>query len=754
MKALFIHENSENISGQEIALLNTIKSISKHGISSIVLLSERGRLGNFLLKNNVEVMHCKLSRLSKSNPFPYLKTVFSLFILIKKVHIKIVSASGAYPTQYCLPAARLAGIPCVTYVHNTIYSAYDIKRSFVNRSDCIIAVSDAVNKMLVRNGCSAQKTKTIYCGVFDEQKKYSINSTAHLRNKFEVPQNYKIIGQIGQIIPRKGLEYFIQMAAAIKKQQVKVKFMIIGEAPPEYQEYEKEVKNIVVANGLEADVIFTGFTDKVDEFIDLLDIVVLASIAEGLPFSVVEAQLREKPVVATAVGGISEIIENGKTGLLVPPSDHESLTKAVFDLIANEDKAKKIGLNGRKTVLDKFSFYAHGHSIAKLFSSLTRINNERRILFFESSSGYGGSASALVNLINNLNRQKYLPVVAYTNAGTQLKMIKEFRLIKIDGYVEPERMSSIQYALDFILILLPEALKLFLIIKKGNIKILHNNTNVLLGIPAIISAKLAGIPIVCHVRETREITKREKYFAKLVDKFVVLNKVALEIYKQHVPERKISLIYDGVNMNASKVTNRKNNLKRDFNLNGSPVVGLIGRIVEGKGQGEFIRVAQEVTKIKPEVKFLIVGEAKGGTNNYYRKINDLVKKEKLVNNVIFTGWRTDIREVISELDIVILASTTFPEGLPNVVIEASALGKPVVVTDIPGPPEIIEDGKTGFIVPPADIKAMSDKIIYLLNNPDIAKKMGEAGRKRCEEVFNIKNTVRQIENIYEELLNK
>lgn len=243
--------------------------------------------------------------------------------------------------------------------------------------------------------------------------------------------------------------------------------------------------------------------------------------------------------------------------------------------------------------------------------------------------------------------------------------------------------------------------------------------------------------------------KREKVFAKWVDKFIVLNKFACEMYKKNIPEEKLYIIYDGVDLN-DLLNSKAGCFRKEFNLDSCPIVGLVGRIVEGKGHKEFILSAKEILKIEPSVKFVIVGDSKGESDGYFQAVKRLVRENKLNENFIFTGWRDDVRNIILDLDILVQASTTFPEGLPNILLEAMALKKPIVATNIPGASEIVEDGKTGFLVPPGDTDAISSKIIYLLNHPDVGRVMGEKGLEKAEEKFDIKANVEKIEGlIYE-----
>lgn len=121
-KILFVHGNNDNIAGQEIALLNSIQALRRLNVESAVLLPDEGRFDNLLKDNKINTFKIKLNRLTKKRPIPYLKTIFSIFRLIKKEKFSIIHTSGAYPNQYCLPAARLAGVPCIVHIHATVYS--------------------------------------------------------------------------------------------------------------------------------------------------------------------------------------------------------------------------------------------------------------------------------------------------------------------------------------------------------------------------------------------------------------------------------------------------------------------------------------------------------------------------------------------------------------------------------------------------------------------------------------------------------
>ena len=225
------------------------------------------------------------------------------------------------------------------------------------------------------------------------------------------------------------------------------------------------------------------------------------------------------------------------------------------------------------------------------------------------------------------------------------------------------------------------------------------------------------------------------------------------MYDKDIPADKLYVIHDGIDLRDFGC-NAAGAFRKEYGLNGSPIVGLVGRIVNGKGHKEFIRASKEVLALRPDIKFVIAGSAKGDGDEYYKEVKSLVSNEKLEDSIIFTGWRNDILSVISDLDILIQATTTYPEGFGLTIVEAMALRKPVVATNIPGPSDIVVDGETGFLVPPSDSHLLANAILKLLNNHDLGRQMGEMGRKRAERLFDIKTIIRRVEQVYDTTLAK
>ncbi len=183
----------------------------------------------------------------------------------------------------------------------------------------------------------------------------------------------------------------------------------------------------------------------------------------------------------------------------------------------------------------------------------------------------------------------------------------------------------------------------------------------------------------------------------------------------------------------------------------TPLIGLVGRISPWKGQDVFLRAAAHVRRDFPEARFQIIGSALFGEEAYEAQMRGLAAELGLNGAVEFTGFRSDVPQLIEALDVLVHAST-LPEPFGQVVVEGMAAGKPVVATDGGGVKEIIEDGRTGLLVPMGNAGAMADALLRLLRDPDLCRRMGEAGARHVRENFTIEQTTAQVQEVYEMLI--
>lgn len=183
----------------------------------------------------------------------------------------------------------------------------------------------------------------------------------------------------------------------------------------------------------------------------------------------------------------------------------------------------------------------------------------------------------------------------------------------------------------------------------------------------------------------------------------------------------------------------------------APVVGMVSRLIKDKGVIEFFEAALNISKAYPQAVFLLVGDAlpSDGTGLGSR-LRQMVEQNGLQSKFIFTGFRLEVARFYQAMDIFVLPS--YHEGMPRSIMEAMASGKPVVATDIPGCREEVVHGETGYLVPVADSEALSQAIFALLRDPELARRMGQAGQRRARELFDERVVCERIVAAYQRIV--
>jgi len=212
----------------------------------------------------------------------------------------------------------------------------------------------------------------------------------------------------------------------------------------------------------------------------------------------------------------------------------------------------------------------------------------------------------------------------------------------------------------------------------------------------------------------------------------------------------ISVIYNGINIqrlipNPADIVRSRDTLGLSENMK---VVGISASLFALKDHDTFLRAAQIISSTMPHVKYIILGEGP-----LRETLEQMARELGIESKVLFAGNQTEVSPYLSVFDVACLCSKE-PEGCSNSILEAMALGKPVVATNAGGNAELVDDGKTGLLVPVQNPKALANAILALLNNPDQAKEMGRQGKEKVTREFSLERMVQNYENLYEEKLQK
>jgi glycosyltransferase involved in cell wall biosynthesis len=207
--------------------------------------------------------------------------------------------------------------------------------------------------------------------------------------------------------------------------------------------------------------------------------------------------------------------------------------------------------------------------------------------------------------------------------------------------------------------------------------------------------------------------------------------------------RGITVIRNGVDIDRFAPRPPDEALRASLGLPASaPLVVAVSRLNPMKGLDDFVRALALLADRYPEARFAIVGD---GASR--RELEEQVRGLGLADRLVFTGTRLDIAAILSQAAVSVVSSLS--EGLSNVVLESMAAGVPVVATRVGGTPELLDDGVSGFLVPPCDAPAMAAAIERLLGDPAMARRMGNAGRERAVTGFSMPVMVSRTESYYD-----
>lgn len=178
-----------------------------------------------------------------------------------------------------------------------------------------------------------------------------------------------------------------------------------------------------------------------------------------------------------------------------------------------------------------------------------------------------------------------------------------------------------------------------------------------------------------------------------------------------------------------------------------PVVAMVARLQPVKDHVTFLAAAKVVLDSMPQATFLVIGDGP-----QREELEDLCRQMGIEGSVHFAGTRLDIDRLLPAIDVHVLSSHS--EGLPLAVLEGMACGKPVICTDVGGTSELVEHGVTGYLVPPEDPAELAAHLITLLSKPDLAERMGAAGKRRVESEFSLTESISEFENFIAGLVHR
>ncbi len=411
-----------------------------------------------------------------------------------------------------------------------------------------------------------------------------------------------------------------------------------------------------------------------------------------------------------------------------------------------------------------------------------------KVLYVEMAHGMGGSLVSLHQLLRGLDRERYEPIVLFY---WDIPYIERFREIGVETIVwsGPRQEGDSPVPVDLpaavdhlrrpgsslgrlanrpgldklyhtagfyaraLFQTLPLALRIRRLVRSREIDIVHANDLVVCNREAIMAARWTGRPCICHIRAFESYTSLDRFLIQYVDRFIFISQaIAQDSRRQGADPTKGAVIYNALDL--AEFLQPFDDVAERARLGlgaDDRVVGILGRLVPWKGHRVFLEAMAQVASRVPNLQCLIVGDAAPGEQAYRAELEALAGELGLAGRCRFLGWRSDVPALLSVMDVLVHASLE-PEPFGRVLIEGMAAAKPVVAANGGACPEIIEHGVSGLLVEPGDARALAEAVAGLLGDADRLHTMGIVARHQVEARFSLEEHVRQVQRVYEELL--
>jgi glycosyltransferase involved in cell wall biosynthesis len=367
----------------------------------------------------------------------------------------------------------------------------------------------------------------------------------------------------------------------------------------------------------------------------------------------------------------------------------------------------------------------------------------KRVLFVLDTLDFGGTETQTVQVAQRLKAAGHQMTVACLHPGGPLTENLLNAGIRIVPFSTHGSLLSPRNIWQLV--------RLALFIRREQFDVVHSHdlwAN-LTGVPA---ARLAGTALVFSSQRdlahlwwyTPLRTKVIRLIHRMSTK-VIANSDAVRDHVVNaflIPLRRVCVIRNGVDVARFANTHASREQLFPGVRRQDKLVAVVANMhSDVKGHHDIVEAAKEVCRVMPQVKFVLIGDGEERP-----RISDHVRQLHLEENFLFLGRRQDVPDLLSCCDLFLLASRA--EGFPNVVLEAMAAGLPVVATAVGGVVEIVEDGRSGLIVPPQCPQEMAKAIVRILSDPELGLRLAEAGQEQVRRQFSFERVVQELQAVY------
>jgi glycosyltransferase involved in cell wall biosynthesis len=356
---LVVSNHGAVVGGGELSMLDLLRGLDRRRWAPALVVPEDGAVAARGRDLGLPIHVVPLPTLRRPG-YATVRSVRMLGRLARATGAALIHANGSRAMAYGGLAGRSTGRPAIWHVR-IAESDGVVDRALYLLATGVIATSDAVARRFCR---AAGKVRLVPNGI-DLARFTPRAPSPALRAALGVPPSSRLVLSIGRFVPEKGHRHLLESATRIERVKPGVHWVLVGSG-----ELEEPLRDQARRLGLESRVRFTGWRDDIPDVLALADVFVLPSENEGFGRVAVEAMAMARPVVAAAVGGVPEIVRDGETGILVPPSDPAALAAAVRSLLDDPARAARLGAAGRARAQSRFSLTAHVDGVERVYAEV------------------------------------------------------------------------------------------------------------------------------------------------------------------------------------------------------------------------------------------------------------------------------------------------------------------------------------------------------------------------------------------------
>lgn len=778
-RALFLIDELD-IGGAEQQLLELVKRLDRRQYLPMVCCFRPGRVAREIEAAGVRVF--TIRKRAKVD----LRLVLTLARLMRRERIDLVQTYLFTANTWGRLAAILARVPVIVSSERNV----DIWEERLKRAIGIwldrwthltIANSQAVKDYLVGKGLPEKKIRVILNGV--DPERFEVPVTPHAtKEELGIPLHHAVVGLVARMEPQKDPRTFLQAAALVARQLPAVSFLVVGGGT-----LERELGELARELEIAERVIFTGPRRDVSRLLAVCDVSVNSSLKEGMSNTIMESMASGKPMVATRVGGNAELIQQGETGLLVPPREPGALARAIRRLLEDPSLAKTMGLQARARIARLFSVDAMVEATRGLYDDLVGAPElPARVAADAPPDGQGDGTVALVasQFPRYVDAYFLREIAALAARGVRFRIFSlrgfdgkvvhgaarpflaetvytpflfSWPLVRANARALARRPARYLGALGTVisgslgqprsllraLAVFPKSAYFAELCRDERIAHIHANWASHPAAAALVMSRLSGIPwsFAGHASdiyiETAMLPQKLRA-AKFVVTCTRHNRDYLARLAGGGAADKIVVSYHGVDLERFRPAGRRSP--------GRFRILTAGTLRECKGLPDLIEAGRILAGLGVSFECTIVGD---GPDR--RRLERLIRRSGLADRMRITGFlsQEDLIPLYQQANVVVLPALSESHfGIPNILLEAFAVETPVVCTPLPSLSEVMQDGVHGLYVPERDPVALAEALESLARDPERCRTMGAAGRRAAEALFDAEKNAATLEALF------